>query len=67
MCSRDGTEKSLNDNCHRGYIKAVREALKEPDIPGMLWDYNSSFSLFNCRLVMGNLSLRMKDAINAVQ
>ncbi|MFS2190278.1 hypothetical protein ACCC92_26620 [Mucilaginibacter sp. Mucisp84] len=48
-------------------IKSVRKALKELDIFGMLWDYNSSFSLVNGRPVIRNLPLCMKDAISAVQ
>ena len=46
------------------YIKAVRKTLKELNIPGILWDYNSSFSLFNGDPSVANLPDCMKDAIN---
>ncbi len=55
----------LDSRCR--YIKAVRKALKRLDIPGILWDYNSSFSLFASRPSIENLPLCMKDAISATQ
>jgi endoglucanase len=55
----------LDSRCR--YIKAVRKALKRLDIPGMLWDYNSSFLLFNGRPAIENLPLCMKDAISGAQ
>lgn len=45
------------------YIKAVRLALKKLDIPGMLWDYNGTFSIFAGKPLMGNLPACMHDAI----
>jgi endoglucanase len=51
----------LDSRCR--YIKAVRAALKRLDIPGMLWDYNSSFSIFTGKPSMDNLPACMQDAI----
>lgn len=45
------------------YIKAVRTALKKLHIPGMLWDYNDTFSIFTGKPSMDNLPACMKDAI----
>lgn len=45
------------------YIKAVRQTLKALDIPGILWDYNSSFSIFNGPPAINHLPDCMKDAI----
>ncbi|MFC0516519.1 glycoside hydrolase family 5 protein [Mucilaginibacter angelicae] len=55
----------LDSRCR--YIKAVRKALKRLDIPGMLWAYNDSFSLFNGGPAMGNLPSCMMDAISGTQ
>lgn len=51
----------LDSRCR--YIKATRLALKILDIPGMLWDYNSSFSIFSGSPSVNNLPDCMKDAI----
>jgi endoglucanase len=51
----------LDSRCR--YIKAVRAALKKLGIPGMLWDYNDSFSIFTGKPSMDNLPACMKDAI----
>jgi endoglucanase len=45
------------------YIKAVRQALKELSIPGMMWDYNTNFSIFNGEPAINTLPDCMKDAI----
>jgi endoglucanase len=45
------------------YIKAVRLALKKSGIPGMLWDYNGTFSIFTGKPLMDNLPACMQDAI----
>jgi endoglucanase len=52
---------SLDSRCR--YIKAVLATLKQMKIPGILWDYNSSFSLFTGPPSMANLPDCMKDAI----
>ncbi len=51
----------LDSRCR--YIKTVRQTLKELHIPGMLWDYNSNFSIFSAEPSLSNLSDCMKDAI----
>jgi endoglucanase len=52
----------LDSRCR--YIKAMRKALKRLDIPGMLWDYNGTFSLFNGKPAMQTLPSCMRDAIS---
>ncbi|MDN3581496.1 glycoside hydrolase family 5 protein [Mucilaginibacter flavus] len=51
----------LDSRCR--YIKAVRAALKRLNIPGMMWDYNSSFSIFAGPPSILNLPTCMQDAI----
>ena len=51
----------LDSRCR--YIKAVRRALKALNIPGMLWDYNGNFSIFNGEPSEGNLPECMREAI----
>lgn len=52
----------LDSRCR--YIKAVRQTLKALHIPGILWDYNSNFSIFEGKPSLANLPDCMKDAIN---
>ena len=51
----------LDSRCR--YIKAMRTALKALNIPGMLWDYNTTFSIFDGKPSVENLPDCMKDAI----
>jgi endoglucanase len=51
----------LDSRCR--YIKAMRNTLKMLNIPGMLWEYNSSFSIFDGKPSVKNLPPCMKDAI----
>jgi len=51
----------LDSRCR--YIKTVRQALKQLNIPGLLWDYNGNFSVFNGVPSLENLPDCMKDAI----
>lgn len=51
----------LDSRCR--YIKAVRQTLKAMHMPGILWDYNTNFSLFDGKPSMPNLPDCMKDAI----
>lgn len=51
----------LDSRCR--YIKAVRAALKKLNIPGMLWDYSGTFSLFTGKPSMATLPACMKDAL----
>jgi endoglucanase len=52
----------LDSRCR--YIKAVRQTLKAMHIPGILWDYNSNFSIFEGKPSLSNLPDCMKDAIS---
>jgi endoglucanase len=51
----------LDSRCR--YIKAMRAALKRLNIPGMLWDYNSTFSVFTGKPAIETLPDCMKNAI----
>lgn len=51
----------LDSRCR--YIKAVRQTLRALNIPGILWDYNSNFSLFDGKPSLSDLPDCMKDAI----
>ncbi len=51
----------LNSRCR--YIKSVRDALKSLNIPGMMWDYNTNFSIFEGAPSIKNLPDCMKNAI----
>ncbi|GAB2706504.1 glycoside hydrolase family 5 protein [Mucilaginibacter koreensis] len=51
----------LDSRCR--YIKAVRQSLKQLNIPGMLWDYNTNFSLFNGKPSVADLSPCMREAL----
>jgi endoglucanase len=51
----------LDSRCR--YIKAVRTALKKLNIPGMLWDYDTTFSIFTGKPALATLPACMQDAI----
>ncbi|MGZ3966795.1 MAG: glycoside hydrolase family 5 protein [Mucilaginibacter sp.] len=51
----------LDSRCR--YIKTVREALEKLRIPGMMWDYNTNFSIFDGKPSVENLPACMRDAI----
>lgn len=51
----------LDSRCR--YIKAVRQALKSLNIPGMLWDYAGNFSIFSGEPSMATLPDCMRDAM----
>jgi endoglucanase len=51
----------LDSRCR--YIRAVRANLKAMHIPGILWDYNTNFSIFNGPPSVANLPDCMKNAI----
>ncbi|MBS7566978.1 cellulase family glycosylhydrolase [Mucilaginibacter sp. Bleaf8] len=54
----------LDSRCR--YIKAVRTALKELHIPGMLWEYDGNFSIFSGKPSLSKLPDCMKQAIGYV-
>jgi len=64
LCGEYGVYNKYADADSRcRYIKTVRMALKTLNIPGILWDYNSNFSIFNGSPSVENLPDCMKDAI----
>jgi endoglucanase len=65
LCGEYGVYNKYADEDSRcRYIKAVRQALRAMHIPGILWDYNSSFSIFEGKPSLANLPYCMKDAIS---
>lgn len=65
LCGEYGVYNKYADIDSRcRYIKAVRKSLKQLKIPGMLWDYNSAFSIFNGKPSIETLPDCMKDAID---
>jgi endoglucanase len=64
LCGEYGVYNKYADLASRcRYIKAVRQTLKKLNIPGILWDYNSNFSVFNGPPSIGNLPDCINDAI----
>lgn len=68
ICSEYGVYNKYADPDSRcRYIKAVRRQLYILNIPGLLWDYNSNFSIFTGKPSISNLPDCMKDAIGYAQ
>jgi endoglucanase len=64
LCGEYGVYKKYADQDSRcNYIKAMRSTLKALNIPGLMWDYNSNFSIFNGPPSLANLPQCMRDAI----
>jgi endoglucanase len=64
LCGEYGVYNKYADADSRcRYIKTVRENLKAMGIPGIMWDYNTNFSIFNGRPSIKNLSDCMKQAV----
>jgi len=64
LCGEYGAYARYADEGSRcRYIKAMRKTLKTLNIPGMLWDYNGTFSIFTGKPSMQTLPDCMKDAI----
>ena len=64
ICGEYGAYNKYADPDSRcRYIKAVRSTLKSMNIPGILWDYNTNFSIFNGPPSVANLPDCMKSAI----
>lgn len=65
LCGEYGVFNKYTDADSRcRYIKAVRKNLKAMNMPGILWDYNTNFSIFNGPPAINNLSDCMKQAID---
>jgi len=66
LCGEYGVYNKYADIDSRcRYIKTVRQTLKTLNIPGILWDYNSNFSLFNGSPSIENLPDCMKEALKS--
>lgn len=64
LCGEYGSYNKYADAQSRcNYMRAVRKTLKTLNIPGILWDYNTNFSIFNGEPSIENLSDCMKDAL----
>ncbi|MBL4678281.1 MAG: cellulase family glycosylhydrolase [Mucilaginibacter sp.] len=64
ICGEYGVYNKYADQDSRcRYIKAMRQNLKVVGIPGILWDYNSNFSIFNGEPSLENLPDCMKQAV----
>jgi len=64
LCGEYGVYNKYADIDSRcRYIKTVRQTLKTLNIPGMLWDYDGNFSIFNGAPSVSSLPDCMKDAI----
>jgi endoglucanase len=64
LCGEYGVYNKYADKGSRcRYINAVRLALKKLNIPGMLWDYNSNFSVFEGKPGLDTLPDCMKQAL----
>ncbi len=67
ICSEYGVYNKYTDLDSRcRYIKAIRHTLKKLNIPGMMWEYNDNFSIFNGKPSLANLPDCMRDAIGYV-
>jgi endoglucanase len=65
LCGEYGVFNKYTDADSRcRYIKAVRKNLKAMNMPGILWDYNTNFSIFNGPPAINNLTDCMKQAID---
>jgi endoglucanase len=65
LCGEYGVFNKYTDADSRcRYIKAVRKNLKAMNMPGILWDYNTNFSIFKGAPDINNLSDCMKQAID---
>jgi endoglucanase len=64
VCTEYGVYNKYADQDSRcRYIKAVRQALKKLKIPGVMWEYNDNFSIFNGKPSLVTLPDCMRDAI----
>ncbi|QKJ30790.1 cellulase family glycosylhydrolase [Mucilaginibacter mali] len=63
ICGEYGSYDKADANSRCRYTKTVRYYLKQLGIPGILWDYNTNFSIFNGEPSLEHLSDCMRDAI----
>lgn len=64
ICTEYGAYNKYADEYSRcRYIKAMRSTLKTLNIPGIMWEYNDGFSIFDGKPAINTLPQCMKDAI----
>ncbi|MES2279552.1 MAG: cellulase family glycosylhydrolase [Bacteroidota bacterium] len=63
LCGEYGSYNKADSQSRARYTKTVRKYLKQLGIPGILWDYNTNFSIFNGEPSLEHLSGEMRDAI----
>lgn len=63
ICGEYGSYDKADADSRCRYTKTVRRYLKQLAIPGILWDYNTNFSIFNGEPSLEHLSDGMRDAI----
>lgn len=64
ICTEYGVYNKFADQYSRcRYIKAMHNTLKALSIPGMMWEYNSGFSIFDGKPSLNTLPACMRDAI----
>lgn len=64
ICSEYGVYNKYADPDSRcNYIKTMRTTLKSLKIPGILWDYNTNFSIFAGKPSIASLPLCMHEAL----
>ncbi|WP_214071929.1 cellulase family glycosylhydrolase [Mucilaginibacter sp. dw_454] len=64
ICTEYGSYKKYADQDSRcRYTKAIRRSLKKLKMPGIMWEYDSDFSIFNGKPSLANLPDCMRDAI----
>ena len=67
LCSEYGVYNQFADMESRcRYIKAVKQALRQLQMPGMLWEYNGNFSIFKGKPSLNTLPVCMQQAIGYV-
>jgi endoglucanase len=67
VCTEYGAYNKYSDEYSRcRYITAMRKTLKKLNIPGIMWEYNSGFSIFDGKPSMDNLPECMKAAIGYI-
>ncbi len=63
LCGEYGAYNKADLDSRCRYITAMRKTLKTLNIPGMLWDYNGTFSIFTDKPSIKTLPDCMKEAI----
>jgi endoglucanase len=63
LCGEYGSYDKAALQSRARYTKTVRKYLNQLHIPGILWDYNTNFSIFTGEPAMEHLSSEMRDAI----